>query len=136
MKKMLFLVIVLIPCLLQAQNITTTTLAWQASSVTDSNTGNILSAGGDKIISHSNTSVEWQDAQGNVKYTYAVNTVNGSWSNVSNNGSIIYQVTTGGNSGTITFTKSGSETTVRILVLEGEDIPDMYEFKISSLTAL
>ncbi|HEY9046879.1 MAG TPA: hypothetical protein VIN08_13340 [Ohtaekwangia sp.] len=124
--------------LLRGQSIATQNLAWQASSVTDVNTGDILSAGGDKIISHGSTSVEWKDNQGHVKYTYTVNTVNGTWSNVSNSGSIIYQVTAGGKSGTITFIRSGSEITIRILLLkeDGENIPDMYEFKITGITTL
>jgi hypothetical protein len=138
MKTIILSLIVWVPCLLQAQNITSATLNWQASSVTEVNTGDILSAGGDKIISHGSTSVEWKDSQGNVKYTYAVNTVNGTWSNVSNNGSIIYQVTTGGKAGTIAFIRSDSEITIRILLLkeDGEDIPDMYEFKITGITTL
>jgi len=123
--------------LLSAQVITTQNLVWQASSAVDVNTGDILSTEGDKVVSHGSTSVEWKDSQGNVRYTYTVNTVNGTWNNVSNNGSIIYQVTTGSKSGTITFIRSGSEISVRILVLnDGDDIPDMYEIKIASITTL
>ncbi|HEY9008865.1 MAG TPA: hypothetical protein VIM75_22170 [Ohtaekwangia sp.] len=136
MKTIILLFIVWVPFLLQAQNITSATLSWQVTSVTDVNTGDILSTGGDQIISHVNKSVEWKDSQGNVKYTYAVNTVNGTWSNVSNNGSVIYQITANGKVGTIAFVRSGSEITIRILLLkeDGEDIPDMYEFKITGIT--
>jgi len=139
MKLYILLICIAFPVLVRAQSITQQQLLWKVSSVIDVNTGDILSTGGDQIISHSNTSVEWKDSQGNVKYTYAVNTVNGTWSNVNNTGSIIYQVTTGGKAGTITFIKSGNEITVRILVLNEEDansIPDMYEFKIASITTL
>jgi len=138
MTKYIIIILVSIPCLLQAQNITSATLNWQASFVTDVNTGDILSTGGDQIISHTNSAVEWKDNQGHVKYTYTVNTVNGTWSNVSNNGSIIYQVTTGGKAGTIAFIRSGNEITIRILLLkeDAEDIPDMYEFKITGITTL
>jgi len=138
MKFIKILIVFLIPGWLQAQNITTQSLSWQTASATDVNTGDILSASGDKIISHGSTSVEWKDSQGNVKYTYTVNTVNGTWSNVSNNGSIIYQVTTGGKAGTIAFIRSGNEITIRILLLkeDAEDIPDMYEFKITGITTL
>jgi len=138
MKLYILSVFIALPVFLRAQSITTQSLSWQASVITEVNTGDILSTNGDKIVSHGSTSVEWKDNQGHVKYTYTVNTVNGSWSNVSNSGSIIYQVTTGGKAGTIAFIRSGNEITIRILLLkeDAEDIPDMYEFKITGITTL
>ncbi len=137
MKKTIFIgvVMLLLPTSLPAQNITNETLTWQISQVQDVNTGESLSSENETLVSYGSQKVEWKNAVG-IKHTYIVNKTSGTWSNTSQSGSMIYQVDGGDKSGTITFERAKNEIAVRILLLKGEELPEMYEIKIVKVTAL
>ncbi len=120
---------------LSAQNIATETLTWQISQVQDVNTGESQSSENETLVSYGSQKVEWKDATG-IKHTYIVNKTSGTWSNTSQSGSMIYQVDSGDKSGTITFERVKNEIMVRILLLKGDELPEMYEIKIVKVTAL
>lgn len=120
---------------LSAQNITTETLIWQISYVQDTNTGESLLSENETLVSYGSQKVEWKNATG-IKSSYIVNKTGGTWSNTSQSGSMIYQVDSGDKSGTITFECVKNEIMVRILLLRGDELPEMYEIKIVKVTAL
>jgi hypothetical protein len=120
---------------LSAQNIATETLTWQISNVQDVNTGETLFSENETLVSYGSQKVEWKNTDG-VKHTYIVNKANGTWNNASQSGSMIYQVNIGDKSGTITFERVKNEIMVRILLLKGDELPEMYEIKIVKVTAL
>lgn len=120
---------------LPAQNIATETLTWQISHVQDVNTGETLFSENETLVSYGSQKVEWRNTDG-VKQTYIVSKANGTWNNTSQGGSMIYQVNIGDKSGTITFERVKNEIMVRILLLKGDELPEMYEIKIVKVTAL
>ncbi len=134
-KSILFMLALLVSITLPAQNIATETLIWQISHVQDVNTGESLSSENETLVSYGSQKVEWKNAVG-IKHTYIVNKTSGTWSNTSQSGSMIYQVDSGEKSGTITFERAKNEITVRILLLKGDELPEMYEIKIVKVTAL
>jgi hypothetical protein len=137
MKKIIFMcaVLVLLATILPAQNIETQTLTWQIAHVQDVNTGETLFSENETLVSYGSQKVEWKNADG-VKHTYIVNKANGTWNNASQSGSVIYQVNIGDKSGTITFERVKNEIMVRILLLKGDELPEIYEIKIVTITAL
>jgi hypothetical protein len=104
---------------LQAQNITTEKLSWHVFYVNDMNTGGQVLSENEKLDTYGSERIEWYDADGSIKNTFQVNKISGTWSNVSNNGYIIYQVTRDSKSGTLTFERSKNEIMIRILLVEG-----------------
>ncbi|SKC85119.1 hypothetical protein [Ohtaekwangia koreensis] len=134
-KSILFILSLLLSITISAQNIVTETLTWQISQVQDVNTGESLSSENETFVSYGSQKVEWRNADG-VKHTYIVNKTNGIWTNTSQSGSMIYQVDSGDKSGTITFERAKNEITVRILLMKGDELPEIYEIKIVKVTAL
>lgn len=121
---------------LHAQNITTDNLSWYISSVYDVNHGEHVLSDNEKLITYGSDRIEWHNADGSVKYTYAVNNVGGNWSNVSSNGSIVYQFTNGDQLGTVTFERTKNEIMIRLLVTKDDALPEIYEIKIEKITTL
>jgi hypothetical protein len=134
-KSILFMLALLVSITLPAQNIETQTLTWQIAQVQDVNTGESQSSENETLVSYGSQKVEWKDATG-IKHTYIVNKTSGTWSNTSQSGSMIYQVDSGDKSGTITFERVKNEIMVRILLLKGDELPEIYEIKIVTITAL
>lgn len=116
-----------------AQDITTATISWAVASTQAVNTGEITELA-DRIVSHGDDTIEWTDRRGVIKKSFAISEVNGSWTNVQVPGTILYEVQSGEESGTVTFQRTASEILIRILILRGEEIPDIYEMTISTIT--
>jgi hypothetical protein len=87
-------------------------------------------------VSYGTTKIEWQNASGVVKKTFAISETNGSWTNVQNNGSVLYEVNIGEQPGTVRIFRTSSELTIRITLLKDDDDPDLYEMSIASLETL
>lgn len=116
-----------------AQDITTATISWAVTQTQAVNTGDITESE-DRVISHGQSTIEWTDRHGVVKKSFTISEVNGSWANVQTPGTILYEVQNGEESGTITFQRTANEILIRILILRGEEIPDIYEMTISTIT--
>lgn len=121
---------------LRAQNITTENLAWQVSYIDDVNTGERVLSENEKLITYGSERIKWHNADGSIKYTYTINNVGGSWSNVSNNGSIVYQFKNGDQLGSVTFERVKNEIMVRVLLGKDDALPEIYEIKIVKITTL
>jgi hypothetical protein len=121
---------------LRAQNITTQTIRWQINQTQEVNAGKI-SEDPDQIVSYGTTKIEWQNSQGIVKKTFTISETNGSWTNVQNNGSILYEVSAGEQLGTVRIFRNSSELTIRITMIKGDDVdPDFYEMSVTDLEML
>jgi hypothetical protein len=121
---------------LHAQNITTDNLSWYISSIDDVNNGERVASENEKLITYDSTRIEWYNTDGSMKHIYTINNVGGSWSNVSSNGSIVYQFKSGDQLGTVTFERSGNEIMVRMLLAKDDTLPEIYEIKIVKITTL
>ncbi|MFD1001458.1 hypothetical protein ACFQ21_19170 [Ohtaekwangia kribbensis] len=121
---------------LRAQNITTDNLKWHVSYIDDVNKGERTQSENEKLVTYGSERIEWHNADGSIKYTYAINDIGGSWSNVSNNGSIVYQFKNGDQLGTVTFERANNEITVRVLLGKDDELPVIYEIKIVKITTL
>ncbi|MBT1689140.1 hypothetical protein [Dawidia soli] len=120
---------------LHAQNIASTTLTWKADAYLDINTG-MARATSDQLVSYSNQRIEWHDEAGNVKATYSIIEINGQWTNVMNNGTILYEVRSEGRQGTIQFSRASGILSIQIVLLKPDENPDMFRFSVSTVTPL
>ncbi len=134
MKKILILMALIaltLPAL--GQNILTSTLTWNTVSSFDAQTGRKNVEDG-QIVTHQHSSIDWNNADGSLKRSFTVNDVTGSWTDVSNEGEIIYEVdTTDGHKGNVYFRKSADGIIVR-LVLNTAAEPEVFELTVSTVT--
>src|SRR5687768_678207 len=126
MRTFILITLALLSTGLQAQNVTITTLVWSITGTQVINTGEMIESG-EQLISNGNNTVEWKDSRGEVKKSFIVSEVNGAWSNVQSQGSIVYDVQCGDKPGTITFHRTAGAIMIRIMLLNGEEMPDIYE---------
>jgi hypothetical protein len=102
----------------KAQNIKTATIQWSSIKTIDVSVGDI-SDEATTLVSYGTTKLEWKNDNGSVRKTFQVIEVIGDWTNVSSNGSMLYEVSDGSNTGTITFRKDSSGTKVLIVIVNG-----------------
>jgi hypothetical protein len=133
MKIFILITLALLSTGLHAQNVTVATLAWSITKTQVINTGEMIESG-EQLVSYGKNTVEWKDSKGEVKKSFAVGEVNGAWSNVQAPGSIFYDVQCGEKPGTITFQRTAGGILIRILLLNGEEMPDIYEMTVSTIT--
>lgn len=135
-KIVLTVLLALVFCTLRGQDITTENLTWHASYVNDVNSGERERLENEKLITYGSERIEWRKADGSIKYSYTINNIGGSWSNVRNNGSVVYQFMNGDQLGTVTFERSNNEIVIRVLLGKDEALPEIYEIKIEKITTL
>jgi hypothetical protein len=121
---------------LRAQNMTTENLVWHVSYVDDVNIGEREFLENEKLVTYGSGRIEWHNADGSIKHTYAINNIGGTWSNVGNNGSVVYQFKNGDQLGTVTFERANDEIMVRVLLGKDDELPVIYEIKIVKITTL
>jgi len=134
-KQTIFLLFILSSLGTMAQDITLTNLAWQITREDNINTGTFDDRGG-AILSYGTNRVEWADAKGALMQTLTIREVNGSWTNVQNNGTIVYEADTGGKPATVTFLRDAGQLRVTIAVLQDDGFPLIREFTIQNITTL
>ncbi len=135
MKQTIFLLFILASFSTMAQNITATDLSWQITREDNVNAGTFDDRGG-AILSYGTNRVEWNDAKGVQVQTLTIREVNGSWGNVQNNGTIVYEADSAGKSATVTFLRDGAQLRVTIAVLQDDGFPLIREFTIQNITTL
>ena len=136
MKYIILLLVLLTGGGIFAQDVTRQTIRWHIGKTQEVNAGRV-SEEPDQIVCYGATKIEWQSASGVVKKLFTISETNGSWTDVQNNGSILYEVNVGEQLGTVRFFRTTSELTIRITLLKGNDMdPDLYEFSITSLETL
>jgi hypothetical protein len=136
MKKILLVVALIIPgFLVKAQNIATTPLAWKVDACLDVNTGTSGTAY-DQVLSYSNTRIEWRSIQGDLKHTFTILEVNGQWSNVTQNGTTLYEVESNGRRGTVQFSRTAGAVFIHVLLLKDEGNAEQFTLSVSTITTL
>lgn len=107
MKAMIFLVALIFPLITaKCQDILKDQLRWNSGSTTDLHTDESRTYAC-AFISRPGE-IQWFQKGGQSVKTYRIRQQEGSWSDVSGNGSIVFNVTDGSATGTITFQRSGS----------------------------
>src|SRR5690606_32127135 len=71
----------------QAQNAATTAIQWNVTDVFNMS-ANMYDGQGDKLILFPGDRIEWQDANGNLKFRFPIASVIGDWENINENGLI------------------------------------------------
>jgi hypothetical protein len=115
---------------LSAQNIQTSTIAWSTSSTFDVEQGAITDEA-TRIVS-SSSEIAWYGSDNNLRKTMSITGTTGTWSNVSSNGSITFNVTSEESSGIVQFWKADGQTRIRIHLIS-ESGGMLCELEVSSL---
>jgi hypothetical protein len=118
---------------LYSQNIRTATLRWNAVTTTDINAGDMTDEN-TQLISYPDH-IEWKAPDGTLRYSPNILETNGTWTNVSKNGEIIFEIDNKGNRGTVQFVKQEGVTKVRLLLLTDSE-PLSYELTITTTEVL
>jgi len=113
-----------------AQNIQTSTIEWNCISTFTSQPGTVVDES-TKVVSSSDQII-WYDNNDTVLKTLSITGYTGSWSNVSNNGSIVFNIASGDDTGIVQFSKSDGVTRIRIHIVVDEDSP-VFELKVGTL---
>ncbi|HMJ68561.1 MAG TPA: hypothetical protein VK508_06690 [Cyclobacteriaceae bacterium] len=116
-----------------AQNIQTSAIEWHCNSTFVAQPG-IITEELTRVV-NSQESITWYDNNGTVRQTLTIVNANGSWSNVTHDGTIAFSVTSGDDSGVVQFTKTGGATMIRIQFI-GVPESQTYELTVSSLNTL
>jgi hypothetical protein len=135
MKQTIFLFFILASFSTMAQSITSANLSWQISREDNVSAGTFDDRGG-AILSYGTIRVEWNDAKGTPMQTLTIREVNGSWANVQNNGTIVYEADSEGKPATVTFLRDDTQLRVTIAVLQDDGFPLIREFTIQNITKL
>ncbi len=116
-----------------SQNIQTTTIEWNCSSTFDASKG-VITDETTKIVS-SVDQIVWYDSNGVARKTLTITDKSGSWNNVSANGSIDFNITSGNQVGIVQFFRTGGIARVRIHLVESDE-SQIYEMVVDNLRAL
>lgn len=116
-----------------AQNIQTTSIEWNCSLTFIAQPVDMIDEV-TKVVT-SAEQIVWYDAEDNVKLTLTITGTEGSWSNVSNNGSILFRVNAGTDAGLAEFSKANGTTRIRIHIVRENEAP-IYELTVSTVNAL
>jgi hypothetical protein len=116
-----------------SQNIQTATIEWNCTSTFTARPG-ITSDEITKVVSSSDQIV-WYDNEGVIKKTFSVTDTNGSWTNVSNNGTINFTVASGDDAGMIQFLRTDGVARIRIHVITDDD-SQIYELSVANFQTL
>jgi hypothetical protein len=134
MKKIFLLTLALaLSAALYSQDIRTARLRWNAVTTTNINAGDMTDEN-TQLISYPDH-IEWKAPDGTLRYSLNILETNGTWTNVSKNGEIIFEIDNKGNSGTVQFLKQSGVTQVRLLLLTDSE-PLSYELIITTTEVL
>ena len=111
----------------RGQQVSSDSLKWNASGFTDAVSNTIVENAPCQFISYGNNRVDWVQGGGSFVSTLTTSSVNGTWSDVSNNGSIVYNFSMDTLTGQITFSRSASALTVTLVLTGGtREINNVY----------
>lgn len=118
---------------MQAQDIHTANLEWSCASIFEAQEGVFK----DEIakIKSSAEEIVWYDKNGVVQKTFSIAGSSGTWTDISGNGSVVFNMTYGDNSGFVQFSKAGSTVKIRVHLINEEGSP-IYEFTVATVTTL
>ena len=114
----------------QAQNLATTKLNWSSVATFNPMTGATVTEA-TQLFTTAGDSIQWKAPDGTLRYGSKILEVNGIWSDVSQPGSITYEVDSNGQRGVITLQRA-SDLKVRMMLTTATD-PQAYELTINSI---
>jgi hypothetical protein len=113
------------------QNIRVAKINWNYTQATDGLTGKALDYSG-SFISTGDTNLDWVQNNGQKTYHLSVVSVEGTWTDISTDGTIIYNL--GGTTpGQLTFERTNGVLTIRLLLKPSKAGKLNYTFSINSL---
>jgi hypothetical protein len=135
MKTITIFILCLAGNLLQAQTVTNQTLRWNASGFKDLNSGEVVNATS-QFITYGQQKVEWVQGNGSFTSTFTITSVAGSWTNVSNKGSIVYNISGNQLTGQLTFARTTTGVTIQLTFTSGTTSPIKHSYTITSIDTL
>lgn len=117
----------------RAQNISSIRLSWNSVSTMIPSNGTSTNEITQLITSPSD-SIKWLGQDGTIKYRLKILETNGTWSDVSQQGSIIYEVDNNGNRGVV-YIERASTIKVR-MIINTEAEPEVTELTITDIKTL
>jgi len=114
-------------------DVTTQTISWNSSKVTQISTGTI-SNDQQKMIVYKKERMEWIDAKGEKKYVLTIQSSKGALQ-IDGQGEVIYQVTGDNVRGNVTLKKAATQTLIKAVLVENNK-PGIYELLVSGYTIL
>lgn len=127
-----FILLISLPSI--GQNILTEEIRWHSATWFEASVGSNFDY--PTTITTSQDRIIWKYSQGDsVKYDMTIRNTNGAWSNVSENGSFMFEADAGPDSAIVEFKKAGTRTFVRIVIARQEQTL-IYEIDITGMEVL
>lgn len=135
MKKIyITLVLTITVAIAQAQTpVTAQTIRWEAGSIDNLTTGQ-TEPEGDHITIDGTNQIDWQDAEGTVKYRFSIQSTTGTWTDLNIPGSVQYNFTFESQPGQFTVTREGVAITIHVKLYMEETPAQEYEMTITNYT--
>lgn len=115
-----------------AQDISTSTLTWEAVESTDLEKSTTL-AMKCSFRTESNSSVEWIQKKGQLRNVFVVTSVEGTWNDISSVGTITYTLSRNGKSYKMKLEKDDSGTFITMDFSKDGEYQSRYRFRITSV---
>lgn len=115
--------------ILNGQSITSDDLRWSVTEVLDVQTGETLISN-ESVVTYGTNAIEWLGPDEEVKMSFEIDEIQGSWIMLSQDGSLLMKDTT--KEAEILFERKGGLVGIRILVIENNG-PVIHELSISSI---
>jgi hypothetical protein len=112
-----------------SQNVQSSTIQWNCISTFAAHTGTIVDEN-TKVVS-SPEQIVWYDSNNNVLQTLSITSTIGSWSNVSNTGSIVFKISSGTDTGVAEFSKGDGITRIRIHIVKETEAP-LFDLRVAT----
>ncbi len=116
-----------------SQNVTTSTVKWNATQTFNVSLGTWTEEV-TSITSNGSSSLVWKNQDGSIRKTFQIIEMIGEWGNVNMDGGVQYEITDGQFSGSISIRRQGNDT--KILIAMASETPDTKELTIQSLQLL
>lgn len=112
---------------IQAQDILTDEIQWNASGFTDVLSGAVVEDAPCIFRTHGDQGIDWVQGDGTFVSTFSVTATSGSWPDLTEFGSIEFQGTLDGLSGTITISRSSLGMKIDLVLIGGSaDVNNSY----------
>ncbi len=135
MKTLSIFILCLTGYFLQAQSVTTQTLRWNASGFKDLVSGETVAVAS-QFVTYGQQQVEWVQGNGSFISTYTITSVTGSWANVNNDGSIVYNIAGNELTGQLTFARTTTGILVQLTFTSGTTSTIQHSYTITSIDTL
>jgi hypothetical protein len=119
---------------MKAQNISTDTIRWNATGFTDV-LANVTVQKPCQFVAYKTSKIDWLQNNGTVVFSIVVNSVEGTWVNVNEDGTITYNVQLDGLLGKITIVRTGQSIKL-IMDMHGDADDIKNEYSISGFEIL